>query len=99
MAAAGRHVEGFEACQMAGLDAVKRKFCGLSGSMGDAGERELCGLSGSSMGYAAEGLASLDAVERALCGLSRSIPAGRHVEGFEACQTAGLDAVKKNSVA
>ena len=41
-------------------------------------------------------LASLDAVKRALCGLSGSrAAAGRHLEGFEACHTAGLDAVKK----
>ena len=50
---------------------------------------------------AAEGLASLEAVKRELCGLSGSMRvAGNRLEGFEACgfeacQTAGLDAVKR----
>ena len=50
---------------------------------------------------AAEGLASLEAVKRELCGLSGSMRvAGKRLEGFEACgfeacQTAGLDAVKR----
>ena len=75
----------FGTCQTAGLDAVKRELCCLSGSMRGA----------------AEGLASLEAVKRELCGLSGSMRvAGKRLEGFEACgfeacQTAGLDAVKR----